>query len=47
MLIFLLMFLRRAIEVVMLEDRPRQAADYATKCARLMVKLEKYREFKI
>jgi len=34
----------RAIEVVMLEDRPRQAAEYATKCSRLLVKLEKYEE---
>jgi len=34
----------RAIEVVMLEDRPRQAAEYATKCSRLLVKLGKYEE---
>jgi len=34
----------RAIDVVMLEDRPRQAAEYATKCSRLLVKLGKYEE---
>lgn len=34
----------RAMEVVMLEDRPRQAAEYATKCSRLLVKLGKYDE---
>jgi len=34
----------RAIEVVMIEERPRQAAEYATKCSRLLVKLGKYDE---
>jgi len=32
---------RRAMEVVMLEDRPRQAAEYAARAGRLMVRLGK------
>jgi gamma-soluble NSF attachment protein len=30
---------KRAMEVVMIEDRPRQAAEYASKAARLLIKL--------
>jgi hypothetical protein len=30
------------MEVVMIEDRPRQAAEFATRAGRLLVKLGKY-----
>jgi len=33
---------KRAMEVVMIEDRPRQAAEYASKAARLLIKLGRY-----
>lgn len=39
-----LILYKRAMEVVMLEDRPRQAAEYAARAGRLMVRLGKYEE---
>ena len=36
-----LLLYKRAMEVVMIEDRPRQAAEFASKAGRLLVKLGK------
>jgi hypothetical protein len=33
---------RRAMEVVMIEDRPRQASEFASRAGRLLVKLGRY-----
>ncbi|EFX74438.1 hypothetical protein DAPPUDRAFT_200025 [Daphnia pulex] len=39
-----LVLYRRAMEVVMIEDRPRQASEFATRAGRLLVKLGKYED---
>ena len=38
---------RRAMEVVMIEDRPRQASEFASRAGRLLVKLGRYVSLKV